>query len=153
MLIAPPPPGCPARGTAVPVTGELPLRRPELLLLLPGSLENPPLEPPELPEADEVPPEDDPPDEDPPPPEGVAVPADVAPPDGVCCPLAGRGTAIATMPIRAAAKSERFMPSSGERPTNARQQLNCQRPRQKPIGIQHGRATIVIEVLHNVPIS
>ena len=100
----------------MPVTGELPLRRPELLPLLPESMENPPLEPPELPEADEVPPEDDPPDEDPPP-DGVAVPLDVAPADGVCCPLAGRGAAIAAMPMRAAAKSERFMPSSGERRT------------------------------------
>ena len=65
----------------MPVTGELPLRRPEplLLSLLPESVENPPLDPLELPDAEEEPPEDEPPDEDPPPPEEVAVPLDVAP--------------------------------------------------------------------------
>src|SRR5690349_9373954 len=112
-------------------------------------MENPPLEPPELPEADEVPPEDDPPDEDPPP-DGVAVPLDVAPADGVCCPLAGRGAASATMPIRAAAKSERFMPSSGERRTyraTALPALTC-----KSLGIYNIAFQRVIVRLHSRPV-
>jgi hypothetical protein len=105
------------------VTGKLPRRRPELLLLESAGATEPPLEPPD---EDEEPPEEEPLLE-PPPPDETAVPLDDEPAGAECCPLAGRGVASAAMLNTAAAMSVRFMSSSGERPTRVLQQLNCQR--------------------------
>src|ERR1043166_2307294 len=88
MTIVPPDPGTDPRGTAVPLAGMSPRRRPPELVE-PDVKE--PLSPPLEPEL-ELPPELEPP---PPQPHGLAVPPAGAPPLLVCCAEATTGNARA----------------------------------------------------------
>jgi len=73
----------------------------------------PSFDPPELGDGEEPPEEELPEDE---PPDGTAVPLDVAPAGAVCCAPAADAVTIAIIPVRAAAITERFIPSSSSLP-------------------------------------